>query len=120
MRLPRRLGHGEEATLVEHLEELRQRLFVCLGALFLGFVVAYVFHRRLIHALEVALPPGHRHLTTLTIGEPFMTSMWVSLYAGLLLALPVILWQAWAFFIPAFDPAHERMLRYFTFLATAL
>ncbi len=120
MRLPRRLGHGEEATLVEHLEELRQRLFVCLGALVLGFIVAFVFHRRLIAALEHALPPGHRHLTTLTIGEPFMTSMWVSLYAGFLFALPVILWQAWSFFIPAFDPAHERMLRYFTLLATGL
>jgi sec-independent protein translocase protein TatC len=119
-RLPRRLGHGEEATLVEHLEELRQRLFVCLGALAVGFIVAYVFHRHLIHALELALPKDHRKLTTLTIGEPFMTSMWLSLYAGFVLALPVILWQAWAFFLPAFDPAHERMMRFFVFLATAL
>src|SRR5918911_282024 len=39
-RPPRRLGHGEEATLVEHLEELRQRLFVCIGALLVGFIVA--------------------------------------------------------------------------------
>ena len=35
-RPPRRLGHGEEATLVEHLEELRQRLFVGIGALLFG------------------------------------------------------------------------------------
>ena len=40
-RLPRRLQHGEEATLVEHLEELRQRLFVCLGALLAGAVVGF-------------------------------------------------------------------------------
>ena len=46
LRLPRRLGHGEEATLVEHLDELRQRLFVCIGAVAVGFVVAYVFHAR--------------------------------------------------------------------------
>ena len=118
LRLPRRLGHGEEASLVEHLEELRQRLFVCIGAVLLGFVVAYILHRRLInlltHALPRghrhlinllthALPRGHRHLTTLTIGEPFMTSMWLSLYAGFLVALPVIIWQAWSFFLPAFD-----------------
>ena len=82
-RLPRRLDHGEEASLVEHLEELRQRIFVCLGTVFVGFVVAYVFHRRLIHLLAHALPPNHRHLVTFTIGEPFMTSMWLSLYAGL-------------------------------------
>src|SRR5581483_1867273 len=119
-RPPRRLGHGEEATLVEHLEELRQRLFVCIGAVVVGFIVAYVFHRRIIHALELELPKGHRHLTTLTIGEPFLTSMWLAVYAGFLLALPVIIWQAWAFFLPAFDPQHERLLRIFTALSVGL
>jgi sec-independent protein translocase protein TatC len=120
LRLPRRLGHGEEASLVEHLEELRQRLFVCIGVVFLGFVVAYIFHEELITLLTHALPPDRRKLTTLTIGEPFMTAMWLSLYAGFLLALPVIIWQAWAFFLPAFDRQHERMLRYFVVLATGL
>ncbi len=119
-RLPRRLGHGEEATLVEHLEELRQRIFVCLGVLLLGFVVAFVFHRRLIHLLAHALPPDRRHLVTFTIGEPFMTSMWLSLYAGFIVAIPVILWQGWAFFSPALDPAHVRMVRLFTLLAVVL
>ena len=119
-RPPRRLGHGEEATLVEHLEELRQRLFVCIGAVIVGFIVAYVFHTHLIHWLELALPKGHRHLTTLTIGEPFMTSLWLSVYTGFLLALPVIIWQAWAFFLPAFDSHQERMLRVFVFISVAL
>jgi sec-independent protein translocase protein TatC len=120
VRPPRRLGHGEEATLVEHLEELRQRLFVCLGAVLVGFIVAYAFHRHLIHWLELALPKGDRKLTTLTIGEPFMTSLWLSVYAGFIVALPVILWQAWAFFLPAFEPAHERMLRLFVAISVAL
>ncbi len=118
--LPRRLGHGEEATLVEHLEELRQRLFVCIGAVMVGFIVAYVFHERLIKALEQELPKGHQQLTTLTIGEPFMTAMWLSVYTGFLFALPIIIWQAWSFFLPAFDPAHERMLRIFTFVSVIL
>jgi sec-independent protein translocase protein TatC len=117
-RPPRRLGHGEEATLVEHLEELRQRLFVCLGTLIVGFVVAYIFHKHLVHWLELALPKGDRKLTTLTIGEPFMTSLWLSVYAGFLVALPVIIWQAWAFFLPAFDQSHARLLRVFVFIAT--
>src|SRR3954449_7604549 len=119
-RLPRRLGHGEEATLVEHLEELRQRLFVCIGTLIFGFILAYVVHGRIISLLTHALPRGHRHLTTLTIGEPFLTAMWVSLYAGFLFALPVIIWQAWAFFLPAFDAGHERMLKIFVGVATLL
>ena len=48
MRLPRRLRYGEEATLVEHLDELRSRIFVALGGLAVAFIVAFVFHRRLI------------------------------------------------------------------------
>ena len=120
LRPPRRLGHGEEATLVEHLEELRQRLFVCLGALVVGAVVAYVFHRHLIHWLELALPKGHRQLTTLTIGEPFMTSLWLSVYAGFILALPIIIWQGWSFFLPAFDAGHERLLRMFVLIAVLM
>jgi sec-independent protein translocase protein TatC len=120
MRLPRRLEHGEEATLVEHLEELRQRIFVCLGSLIVGFTVAFIFHRRLIHVLAHALPADRRHLVTFTIGEPFMTSMWISLYAGFIVSIPIILWQAWSFFMPAVDPEHERMLRAFVLLATAL
>ena len=76
-------------------------------------IVAYVFHASAHPRARARAPEGHRHLTTFTIGEPFMTSMWLSVYAGFLIALPVILWQAWAFFLPAFDPAHERMLRVF-------
>jgi sec-independent protein translocase protein TatC len=118
--LPRRLSHGEEATLVEHLEELRQRLFVCLGALVVGAIVGFIFHHRLIHWLIDALPHSHRQLLTLSPGEPFMTSLGVSFYAGFLLALPVILWQLWAFLIPAVDPEHARLLRFFVLLATGL
>ena len=49
-----------------------------------------------------------------------MTSLWLSLYAGFLLALPVVIWQAWAFFLPAFDKSHERLLRIFVLIATLM
>ena len=55
-RLPRRLRHDEEATLVEHLDELRSRILVSLGALIVAFAIAYAFHSHLIHWLERALP----------------------------------------------------------------
>src|SRR5579884_1073930 len=119
-RLPRRLDHGEEASLVEHLDELRQRLFVMLGAVAVGWVICFVLHRRIIHALDITLPVHHRRLTTLTVGEPFMTSVWVALYFGFLLALPVILWQIWSFLLPAFDRQHAQLLKWFTLLASVL
>jgi sec-independent protein translocase protein TatC len=119
-RLPRRLDHGEEASLVEHLDELRQRLFVMLGAIAVGMVVCFVLHRRIIHLMEITLPKKHRDLTTLTVGEPFMTSVWVAIYGGFILALPIILWQLWSFFLPAFDRAHASLLRWFVLLASIL
>jgi sec-independent protein translocase protein TatC len=107
-RLPRRLGHGEEATLVEHLDELRARLFVILGALAVATIVAFAFHSRLLDWLNKPLPPGHRHLLAIGVAEPFTVSLTVSLYAGFVISLPVILWQVWSFFAPAFDPTVER------------
>lgn len=108
-RLPRRLSHGEEATLAEHLDELRGRLIVIICALALGTVVAYVFHNRVLDWLNGPLPPGKR-LVTLGVAEPFTTTLMVCVYAGLVLSLPVVLWQLWSFFAPAFDPGAERRI----------
>ena len=108
-RLPRRLAHAEEATLGEHLEELRQRLFVIIGALVLGTIVAYVFHNRVLDWLNGPLPAGRR-LVTLGVAEPFTTTLMVCVYAGLVLSLPIVLWQLWSFFAPAVDPSAERRI----------
>ena len=106
--LPRRLGHAEEATLGEHLEELRGRLFVMLGAIALGTIVAFVFHNDVLNWLNRPLPANHHRLAAFGVAEPFTVTITVSLYAGLVLALPVVLWQIWLFFAPAVDPAAER------------
>jgi len=108
--LPRRLGHGEEATLPEHLDELRGRLFVIIGALVLGTIVAYVFHDHILNWLNQPLPANRRHVVTLGVIEPFSITLTVCAYAGFVLALPVILWQLWSFFAPAVDPAAERKM----------
>src|SRR3954447_24685541 len=118
--LPRRLQHGEEATLVEHLDELRTRIFVALGALVVGFAIAFVFHHDLIRWLEQPLPEAKRPLITLGVAEPFLTSMKVSLLAGFALALPIVLWQLWSFLAPAVEPHAERLVLTFVALATAL
>jgi sec-independent protein translocase protein TatC len=119
-KLPRRLGHGEEATLVEHLEELRQRIFVCLGALLVGFIATYAIHRHLLHWLNRPLPAHVGKPITLGVAEPFLTVMKISLFGGLILAAPVILWQFWGFFAPAVDQRQERRVLYFVFFAAAL
>jgi sec-independent protein translocase protein TatC len=119
-RLPRRLSHGEEATLVEHLGELRARIVVSLIGITLGFIVAYAFHGHLVKWLEDALPANHRRLITLSPAEPFLTSMWISLYAGFLLALPIVLYQVWSFFAPAFEQNTQRIVVGLTAFAAIL
>ena len=119
-RLPRRLSHGEEATLVEHLDELRTRIFVSLGALAVGFAIAFVFHRHLLDWLNAPLPADRGKPITLSVAEPFLTAMKVSLLGGLALALPVVLWQLWSFLAPAVEPHAERTVLMFVALATVL
>lgn len=108
MRLPRRLSHGEEATLVEHLDELRSRIVVSLIALCVAFAVTWAFHARIVHWLD--RPLHGRVPTTFSPAEPFMTSFTVSLYAAFLLALPILFWQAWAFLAPALEETSQRMI----------
>ena len=107
VRLPRRLGHGEEAELAEHLEELRGRLFVIIVAVLVATIVAYVFHNNVLDWLNHPLPKGIRPVT-FGIAEPFTTTIVVCLYAGLVAALPIVLWQLWSFFAPAIDARIER------------
>src|SRR6478609_7160259 len=111
MRLyPRRLRHGEEATLVEHLGELRARLFICLGAILAAFIVTYVFHGHILDWLNRPLPDDLRKPVTFSPLEPFSTSIWVSLWAAFLLVLPIVFWQVWAFFSPALDDRQQRSI----------
>ena len=119
-RLPRRLGHAEEATLGEHLDELRSRIFVVLGALVLGTVVAFVFHDRVLDWLNRPLPANHHRLLTTGVAEPFTVTLTVCAYAGFVLALPVVLWQVWLFFAPAVDPVAERKVLGLALFAVAL
>jgi sec-independent protein translocase protein TatC len=119
-RLPRRLQHGEEATLVEHLDELRSRILVVLGTLGLSLAFTYAFHHRIIRWLNKPLPAAKRHPITFGVAEPFLTSVTVSLYAALLITLPVLLWQLWSFLAPAFDQKTQRGVRWLVALATAL
>ncbi len=119
MRLPRRLGHGQHAELVDHLDELRSRLVVSVIAVAAAFAVSYAFHARLLAMLESPLPAGKK-LVTFGVTEPFMTSLQVSLVGAVAIALPVLLWQTWSYFAPAIDPRVQRTVAIAVVAATAL
>ncbi len=120
MRIPRRLRHGEEATLVEHLDELRSRLIIALAAVGIGFAVAYAFHGTLVDWLRDPLPPDRQKLLTIGVTEPFFTSLKVSFAAGLALALPVVLYQLWSFLAPAIEEHAQRVVSVMVAFSTLL
>jgi sec-independent protein translocase protein TatC len=118
--LPRRLRHGEEATLVEHLGELRARLIISLFVVAAAFSVTYTFHGHLLTWLNRPLPDHLRTPTTFGVLEPFTTSIMVSFYAAVLISLPVIFWQTWAFLAPAFEERHQRSMAILVAFAAVL
>ncbi len=118
-RLPRRLGHGEEATLVEHLGELRTRLVIALFAIVPAFAVSFAFHERLIDWLTRPLP-NDKSLVTLGVTEPFTTAIKVSLAAAIAITLPILLYQLWSFLAPAIEEHTQRLVSIFVVFSSVL
>jgi len=116
---PRRLGTDEEATVVEHLSELRHRLLISIFAIVPAFLVAFYFHTQLIEWLMVPLPED-TELVTLAVLEPFTTAVKVSAMAAIAIVLPILIWQVWGFLAPAVDEATQRTLRVFIVIGTGL
>lgn len=131
MRLPRRLGHGDEVSLSDHLGELRQRIIISVAAVAVAFGVAYGFRKDLIGFLMEPLPDCRvrgeggeclEALTGLTLSpaEPFLTSLTVALWAAMAVALPILLWQIWNFVAPAFERPDQRMIGRLLMMSTGL
>ena len=101
-----------EMTLVEHLEELRRRLLVSVVAVFVTTVIGFVFSEQLM-ALLLNLVKNAKpdvQVQALEIPETFFTSMQISLVAGLILAMPVLVLQLWLFLRPGLLPKERRYI----------
>jgi sec-independent protein translocase protein TatC len=161
----RPIGHEDRLSMIEHLDELRSRMVICLAVLVVAFAACFVINHSLISLLNRALPsenaaagsqglaavpkenselrqsfaglargaqelagsarlsaadraaqaanalPAHvstkEKPITVGVGEPFLTTLTVCAYFALLFSLPVLIYQAYAFVLPALSP-HER------------
>lgn len=123
---PTPAAEDRELTLVEHLEELRRALIIVLIAWGLTTALAFIFNHEVIAILERPL-----HLALLHTKSPFnqdvvVTSpiaglsipFEVSGVAGLILALPVVVWQVWSFIAPGLRRTERRLA--FPFVAGTL
>lgn len=100
----------ERMDMRSHLHELRSRLFKSVIAVAVGATIAFLFSDQLLDLItepyKVAV--GNDALPFFKVTDAFSAIMRVSLFAGLVLASPVLLYQIWRFVAPALSPKEKR------------
>ena len=116
-------------SLVDHLEELRKRIFVCLIAIAIATVIAFIFRQAILNLLESPLPQhvnalaktnDGKNLVVTGVAEGFTVFLMISLAAGVVIALPVILYELWAFIAPGLYEREKKYAVPFIFIGVGL
>lgn len=105
-------------TLVDHLGELRTRLFRAALAVIAGSTVGFLAGDRIVAFLKAPIPSGAPLYTT-GIGDAFFIKMKIAIAVGIILGMPVILYQLWAFIAPGLTEKERRTIRPWIPLALA-
>jgi sec-independent protein translocase protein TatC len=114
------VSHEDELTLVEHLDELRTRLIVCVAVLVVATSLCFWQNHLLLEIANRPIPKDIGEPITLGPAEAFTTTLTLSAYFALVLSLPVILYQLYAYVLPAFSPQERRHVTPFVFLVPLL
>jgi len=104
------VSHEDRLTLVEHLDELRTRLIVCIVVFGVALALCFWQNHLLLEIAQGPLPDDRDELITFGVTEPFTTTLTVSAYGAIVLTLPIVLWQLYAYVLPAFSQAERRTL----------
>jgi sec-independent protein translocase protein TatC len=121
--MPRRVrpvSHEDQLTLVEHLDELRHRLVVSLAVFGVALALCFWQSSTLLDIASAPLPAQHERLLTFGVTEPFTTTVTVAAYGAIILSLPVVIYQLYAYILPAFSDAERRTLTPILILAPIL
>ena len=105
----RRVSFGDRIPLVEHLDELRTRILVSISAFVVAFTLCFWQNGRLLDIANAPLP-GDRTPITFGVAEPFTTTLTITLYAAIVISLPAILYQAYAYMLPALTDRERRVI----------
>jgi len=106
----RPVSHEDRLTLVEHLDELRTRVIVCLLVFGVALALCFWQNELLLEIASGPLPSDHEKLLTFGVAEPFTTTLTVATYGALILSLPILLYQAYAYVLPAFSDRERRVV----------
>ena len=110
----------EQLSLVEHLDELRARIIVSIVVFGVALALCFWQNQLLLELANGPLPSGHNRLITFGVTEPFTTTMTVAAYGAIILALPVLLYELFAFLLPAFGKQEQRAVLPLVLLMPAL
>ena len=112
----RPVAFEDRLTLVDHLTELRTRIIISIVVLTLTTALCWWQNDLVLDIvneplddLDQELLGGEAKPLSLGVTEQFTTTLMISAYAGLLLALPVVLYQVYAFVLPAFSPTERKV-----------
>jgi sec-independent protein translocase protein TatC len=97
-------------SLLEHLEELRRRLIVVVVAVVIGSIVGFVLSDPILHILRAPLPDQYAKLYFTTVGGAFGVRLKIAFFAGIALAMPVILFEIWRFITPGLTTRERRLV----------
>jgi len=103
---------SDDATmsLLEHLEELRSRIIVIALAIGVAGVAGFFLADPIIVLLRTPLPQDGAELIQTTVGEAFGVRIQIALMSGVALAMPVILYEIWAFVTPGLTRGERRLI----------
>jgi sec-independent protein translocase protein TatC len=114
-------------SLVDHLEELRRRIFKCLIAVVIFSIIAFIFRSYLLDFLSAPLPQhfnpllkGSQKFIVTDITGGFTAYLLISLAVGVVASLPVLLYQTWAFIAPGLYEREKKYAVPFIFIGIAL
>jgi sec-independent protein translocase protein TatC len=107
------VSNEDRLSVLDHLEELRWRIVKAGIAVLLSAVVAFIYRSDIQAFLEAPYRkavPDADPLAVFRVTEPFSVSMRIALFGGLILASPIIVYQAWAFVNPALTKRERRWI----------
>jgi sec-independent protein translocase protein TatC len=99
-----------EMTLVDHLTELRNRIIKIAIAVAVASTIGFYFSDQIVSLLKAPIP-DNKPLYFTGLGDAFVIKLKISVVVGIILAMPVVLYQGWAFIAPGLTADERKMVR---------
>ena len=106
----RAVSHDDRLTVIEHLDELRTRIVVCVLVFGVALALCFWQNHLLLDIATGPLPADHDELLTFGVTEPFTTTLAVSTYGALILSMPIWIYQLYAYVLPAFSTTERKTI----------